>query len=399
MTSAAGPPTTESDVLTVVENFLKTNAPRGLSEREFLGRRFDAGLAWIHFPIGSGGLGAPRSLQGLVESMLSGAGAEPADNMRNPVGLGMGAPTVVHHAPEDLRRRVLRPLWTAEEIWCQLFSEPGAGSDLANVSTKAVRDGDDWIVNGQKVWTSLAHLSRWAMLLARTDPAQPKHQGLTYFILDMHTPGVEVKPLRQATGEADFNEVFLTDVRIPDAMRISAVGDGWAVARTTLMNERTAIGGKPAPREEGHVGRLTSLWRSRPDVRTPGSHIELMRIWVEVEVARLTNERSRQLAAMREPGLEGSGAKVTMARNNQQVTKLLARLSPQDALRYDAWSMGSAPEHPRDRPETFHYLRARPNSIEGGTTEILLGQIADRVLNLPREPKIDLALAWQDIPK
>lgn len=399
MTSTLRSTSTQADVLAAVATFLEKNSPSSMSETEFLGRRYDAGLAWVQFPVGSGGLGAPSALQGVVEAALLDGGATAIDSMRNPVGLGMGAPTVLHHASVELRDRLLRPLWTAEEIWCQLFSEPGAGSDLANVATKAVRDGDDWIVNGQKVWTSLAHRSRWAMLLARTDPTVPKHRGMTYFILDMTTPGVEVVPLRQATGEADFNEVFLTDVRIPDAMRISAVGDGWTVARTTLMNERTAIGGKQAPREEGHVGRLADLWRTRPDVRTPGAHAELMRLWVDVEVARLTNERTRQIAAMNQPGLEGSGAKVTSARNNQQVTKLLARLSPNDALTYDEWSMDKAPEHTRDRPETYHYLRARPNSIEGGTTEILLGQIADRVLELPREPKIDPTLAWQDIPR
>lgn len=389
----------DNAVVDAVARFLTANDPTTMSDKEFLGRRFDAGLAWIDFPVGFGGLGGPRSLQGIIEQAVQRAGATPVDSMRNPVGLGMGAPTVLHHASEELAHRVLRPLWTADEIWCQLFSEPGAGSDLANVATRAVRDGNEWIVDGQKVWTSLAHLSRWAMLLVRTDPTSPKHRGMTYFILDMTTPGIDVRPLRQATGEAHFNEVFLTGVRIPDAMRISEPGDGWSVARTTLTNERTAIGGKDAPREDGHIGRLTGLWRSRPDLRTPAAHADLMRIWVEVEVARLTNERTRQIAATNAPGLEGSGAKVTVARNNQQVTRLAARLDPAQALRYDEWSLENAPEQGSERPETYHYLRARPNSIEGGTTEILLGQIADRVLNLPREPKIDPTIPWQDIPR
>ena len=163
----------------------------------------------------------------------------------------MGAPTVLTHGTEAQQERYLRPLFTCEEIWCQLFSEPGAGSDVAGLATRAVRDGDEWVVNGQKVWTTLAHTARWGMLVARTDPDVPKHQGMTYFIVDMHAPGVEVRPLRQITGDAEFNEVFFTDVRIPDEQRLDAVGAGWRVATTTLMNERVAIGGgvPAAPRD------------------------------------------------------------------------------------------------------------------------------------------------------
>ncbi len=172
---------------------------------------------------------------------------------RNPIGYGMGAPTLVAHGSDAQRARYLRPLFTGEEIWCQLFSEPGAGSDVASLATTAVRDGDEWIVNGQKVWTTLAHLSRWGMLIARTDPDAPKHKGMTYFVIDMQAPGVEVRPLRQMTGEAEFNEVFMTDVRIPDAERLGDVGEGWRVSLTTLMNERVSIGGAIPPREGGMI--------------------------------------------------------------------------------------------------------------------------------------------------
>ena len=174
----------------------------------------------------------------------------------------MGAPTVVTHGTDEQRARYLRPLFTGEEIWCQLFSEPGAGSDVASLATRAVRDGDEWIVNGQKVWTTLAHLARWGMLVARTDPDAPKHKGMTYFVIDMHAPGVEVRPLRQMTGEAEFNEVFFTDVRIPDADRLGDVGEGWRVSLTTLMNERVSIGGAIPPRE-GRASSATAvdLWR------------------------------------------------------------------------------------------------------------------------------------------
>src|SRR5215218_457068 len=172
----------------------------------------------------------------------------------NIIGIGMGGPTVITWGSDEQRRRLLRPLATNQEIWCQMFSEPGAGSDVASLSTRAVKDGDEWVVNGQKVWTTLAHLARFGMLVARTDPQQPKHKGMTYFVVDMHDPGVEVRPLRQITGEAEFNEVYFTDVRIPDAERLGDVGEGWRVSLTTLMNERVSIGGSVAPRGSGLIG-------------------------------------------------------------------------------------------------------------------------------------------------
>jgi alkylation response protein AidB-like acyl-CoA dehydrogenase len=211
----------------------------------------------------------------------------------------------------------------------------------------------------------------------------------------MHTPGVRARPLRQATGQADFNEVFLDDVRIPDAHRISEPGAGWSTARTTLVNERAIIGGNEPRREDGHMGRLTAMWRSRPELRTGSRFTEVVDAWVRAEVARLANERTQQLMASGEPGVEGSGAKITAATNNQIITRLLAQLDPSAALDYDDW--GVEYDEPV-RPETFHYVRARANTIEGGTTEILLGQIADRILDLPRELKLDPNLPWQDIP-
>src|SRR5689334_7193919 len=173
----------------------------------------------------------------------------------------MGAPVVLTHGSEEQKQRYLRPNFACEEIWCQLFSEPGAGSDVASLATRAERDGDEWIINGQKVWTTLAHLSRWGMLVARTDPNQPKHKGLTYFVVDMHGPGVEVRPLRQMTGEAEFNEVYFTDARIPDAERLGDVGEGWRVSLTTLMNERVAIGGQVAPRGTGAIAEAVKMYK------------------------------------------------------------------------------------------------------------------------------------------
>src|SRR4051794_18357603 len=225
----------------------------------FLGKQFDLGLAWVHFPVGNGGLGLNPKLQRAVNERIFAAGA-PNAMYRNPIGHGMCGPTVVAWGSEEQKQRYLRPLFTGEEIWCQLFSEPGSGSDVAGLSSRAVRDGDEWIVNGQKVWTTLAHLSRWGMLVARSNPDQPKHKGLTYFVVDMKAPGVEVRPLRQMTGEAEFNEVYFTDVRIPDDERLGDIGDGWRVSLTTLMNERVSIGGAIAPRASGPIAAALNIW-------------------------------------------------------------------------------------------------------------------------------------------
>ena len=225
-----------------VAEFLQAHDHTTMERLEFLRARFDAGLAWVHFPEGHGGLGAARALQPEVDRLFAEAGAPDNDPRSNGIGLGMAAPTILAYGTEEQKQRFLRPLWTGEERWCQLFSEPGAGSDLANISTRAVRDGDGWVVNGQKVWTSKAHDARFAILVARTDPDAVKHAGLTYFLCDMTVPGVDVRPLRQITGEAEFNEVFLTDVWIPDGQRLAGEGDGWRVANTTLNNERVAIG-------------------------------------------------------------------------------------------------------------------------------------------------------------
>ena len=236
-----------------VDRFLADHPPTSTERLDFLHARFDAGLAWVHFPEGLGGLGLPRGMQPIVEKAFYKAGAPDNDPRKIGIGLGMAAPTILAFGTDEQKQRYLRPLWCGEEVWCQLFSEPGAGSDLAGLSSRAVLDGDTWIVNGQKVWTSSAHIADRAILIVRTDPDQPKHAGLSYFALDMHDPGVEVRPLRQITGEAEFNEVFLTDARIPDSDRLGEVGEGWKVANATLSNERVAIGGGAFPREFGMV--------------------------------------------------------------------------------------------------------------------------------------------------
>ena len=297
---------TTEDLRGQVRDFLAAHDPAAMARLDFLRARFDAGLAWVHYPAGLGGQDLPRALQSAVDAEFTGAGAPGNNPERIGIGLGMAAPTILAYGTAEQQQRWLRPLWTGEEIWCQLFSEPGAGSDLASLATRAVPDpGGGWAVTGQKVWTSSAHLARWGLLVTRTDPDVPKHQGMTYFAVSMTAPGVEVRPLRQITGEAEFNEVFLSDVPIPDADRIGEVGAGWQVSTATLMNERVAIGGAAIPREGGMIGSAVRTWREQPGLRTPGLHDRLLRLWADAEVARLAGERLRQQLAAGDPGPEG----------------------------------------------------------------------------------------------
>ncbi|TBO56518.1 acyl-CoA dehydrogenase [Streptomyces kasugaensis] len=379
---------------------LAAHPPATTAPLDFLRARFDAGLAWIHYPEGLGGLDAPRALQPVVDALLAAAGAPGNDPGRNGIGLGMAAPTILRYGTDEQKRRFLRPLWTGEEVWCQLFSEPGAGSDLAALATRARRVDDGWVVDGQKVWTSGAHQARWAILLARTDPGLPKHRGISYFVCDMTDPGVDVRPLRQITGEAEFNEVFLTGVAIPDTHRLGEVGEGWQVARTTLMNERVAIGGARIPREGGMIGLAAADWRARPALRTHDLHQRLLKLWVDAEVARLTGERLRQQLAKGQPGPEGSGMKLAFARLAQQISGWSVEFLAEDGLTYDDWTL-RRPESVdfTGRQAGYRYLRAKGNSIEGGTSEVLLNIVAERVLGLPPEPRTDKDVAWKDLPR
>lgn len=387
-----------------VQALLDEHDPKDGDAREFLGAQYDAGLAWVHLPRGFGGLDLPRTAQERVDARLAAAGAPVGGTPKNYIGMGMAAPTIAAFGTDEQKRKFLRPLFTGEQIYCQLFSEPGAGSDLAGVSTRAVRDPhnpQEWIVNGQKVWTSQAQHAHMAILVARTDPAVPKHAGLTYFLCDMTQPGVEIRPLRQITGEAEFNEVFLTDVRVPDADRLGPEGGGWRVATTTLNNERVAIGSRAgAPREGGHIGKVADAWRAEPALRDPAMHDQLMRLWVEAEVFRLAGERLRQQAATGQPGPEGAGMKVAFAKLAQAISGFEIELHGEAGLYYDDWTLR--------RPETvdlvgrgpgYRYLRARGNSIEGGTSEILRNTISERILGLPGEHRVDKDAAWKDLPR
>ncbi|MDT7651303.1 MAG: hypothetical protein QOI36_2709 [Pseudonocardiales bacterium] len=381
------------------QQVVETHDPRSVSTREFLGACFDAGLAWVHFPEGLGGLGVSRGLQAKADAILQGAGA-PNPFFLNPIGHGMAAPTVLEHGSPELARELLRPLATTEHIWCQLFSEPGAGSDLAGLATSAVLDGDDWVVNGQKVWTSLAHRARYGLLLARSDPDQPKHRGLTYFVLDMRAPGVETRPLRQITGQAEFNEVYLNDARIPDTHRLGAVGNGWRVAMTTLMNERSAIGGSSSVRGAGAIADAVQLWAQRPDRRTPVLRDKLAALWTRAEAQRLTDERARRSASTGSPGPEGSIAKLVSAELNQDVYEFCMELLGPEATLYGDYSLRDIPRYEDYRgPVQQRFLRSRANTIEGGTSEVLRNILGERILGLPGDLRADAGKAWKEIPR
>ncbi|MGZ4709984.1 MAG: acyl-CoA dehydrogenase family protein [Acidimicrobiales bacterium] len=387
----------EQAVLDRCEQLLAEHPPSSTRAREFLGAQFDLGLAWVHFPEGNGGLGLSPGLQRVIAERLGKENA-PLSAPRNPIGHGMGAPTVLTHGSDDQRARYLRPLFTGEEIWCQMFSEPGAGSDVASLSTTALRDGDEWIINGQKVWTSLAHVARWGMIVARTNPDLPKHKGMTYFVVDMHAPGVDVRPLRQMTGQAEFNEVFLTDVRIPDAERLGDVGEGWRVALTTLMNERVSIGGAIPAREGGLIREALRVWRAG-DRSSDATRDALTKLWIEAEVLRLTNIRASQMRSVGTPGPEGSVSKILAAEHNKAVTSFVVDLLGADGMLYTSYDM--------DRPgasmewdcEQKAFLRMRANSIEGGTTEVMKNILGERVLGLPGDVRVDKELPWKDVPR
>jgi alkylation response protein AidB-like acyl-CoA dehydrogenase len=310
-----------------VDKLLADLDPATTDQVEFRRHQFDLGLAWVHFPEGEGGLGLPPVLQKDIDRRVYGAGAA-FPGARHFFGLAMAGPTIVTNGDDAIKRRLLRRAFTGEDAWCQLFSEPGAGSDLAGLSTRAVRDGDEWVISGQKVWNTLAHIADRGMLVARTDPAAPKHKGLTYFALDMHAPGVEVRPLRQITGEAEFNEVYMTEVRVPDGDRIGAVGEGWRVSMTTLMNERTSIGGGGGapPRGSGAIAEALRIWKQEAVDKHPATRDRLMQLWIEAETLRLTNIRAGQNRKAGNPGPEGSIAKLRFAEVNMAIYELCVDL-------------------------------------------------------------------------
>ncbi|MGQ0848293.1 MAG: acyl-CoA dehydrogenase family protein [Actinomycetota bacterium] len=396
--SHVGRSTQEKLVDDAIDRLLDQHPPVSTTERHFWGAQFDAGLAWVHFPEGHGGLGLAPGHQRHVDERLTTAGASRTNVLRNVIGYGMGGPTVLAHGTEDQKRRWLRPLFTGEEIWCQGFSEPGAGSDVAGLATRAVRDGDEWIINGQKVWTTLAHTARWVMLVARTDPDLPKHQGLTYFVVDMHQPGVEVRPLRQITGEAEFNEIYFTDARASDSVRLGAVGEGWRVALTTLMNERVAIGLTAVPRGGGVIADSVAVWKEKGLIDAYALD-ELMKLWVEAEAVRLTSMRASQLLQSGTPGPEGSTSKLHWADLNKRITSFTVDLMGAEGMLIPGGYPNVRPDGAGSSRMAMQrgFLRARANSIEGGTSEIMKNILGERVLGLPGEPRVDKDLPWNEV--
>ncbi|HKF91852.1 MAG TPA: acyl-CoA dehydrogenase family protein [Acidimicrobiia bacterium] len=398
-TTATISDTSTGPVDALVDRLLEENDPA--DPIAFRGAQYDLGLAWVWFPVGFGGLGLAPDLQRRVEERIRAAGVRGDALERNGFGIFLAAPTIAAHASDELKARLLRPLFTGEELWCQLFSEPGAGSDLAGLSTRAVRDGDEWVVDGQKVWNTLAHRADRGMLVARTDPDAPKHRGLTYFALDMHAPGVDVRPLRQITGEAEFNEVYLTGVRVPDADRIGGLGDGWRVSLTTLMNERVTIGGAVAGRNSGPIGDALKVWRQHPESHDPVRRDRLARLWIDSEVLRLTNARAAANRKAGAAGPEGSVAKLAFAETNRSIYELCMDVIGADGLLYPSYEMVRPEEasltgggDPRKM-----FLRSRAYSIEGGTSEILRNVLGERVLGLPGEPRADKGLPWNEVPR
>lgn len=396
-----GDPSPEVDAVEeAVADFLRrhpvSDPADGESDRALREARFDDGLAVVSFAPGYGGRGLDSSLQSVVDRRFAAAGC-PDHQARNVIGLGMALPTIHAHGTEEQKRRYLRPCFSGEEIWCQLFSEPGAGSDLAGLATRAVSAGDEFVVNGQKIWTSLGHVARFGLLLARTDPDVPKHKGLTYFILDMHTPGVEVRALRQLTGEAEFNEVFLTDVRIPAANVLGEVGGGWRVAITTLASERIAIGARTTPRGHGTIARAVATYRAAAAAGrvTAVATERLMLLWTQAEAARLTNVRAAQ--AGREAGPEGSIAKLQMAELNKAIFEFGVDISGTAGLLIDGYAETAPTASSAYGGDDVRkaYLRSLANSIEGGTSEILRNILGERVLGLPGEPRVDTGIPWR----
>ncbi len=376
--------------------------PASVPAKEFRGHQFDHGLAWVHFDKGHGGLGVRPQLQRAVEQRLraeKAPGPDPASFFLNLAG-----PTIHTHGNDEQKQRFLRPMFTGEERWCQLFSEPGAGSDFAGLATKAVKDGDEWVVNGQKVWNTIAHLAHWGMLVTRSNPDLPKHKGMTYFAIDMKSEGVEVRPLRQITGEAEFNEVYMTDARVPDANRIGDEGEGWRVSLTTLMNERTAIGTGGAPkRGSGAIASLVGVWEKLPDEEKGAvRRDELMKLWIEAETLRLTNMRAGANRRAGNPGPEGSVAKLAYSNLNKAIFE--------KAVEFQGMAGQVGYDFTFRRPEELSatgsengvghaFLRVRANSIEGGTSEIMRNILGEQVLGLPGEPRLDKDVPWVDVPR
>lgn len=379
--------TDEQKVDDLVDDLLAKFPPASTDPKVFLGEQFDRGLAWVHFPEGHGGLGLNPKLQKLANEKIYAAGG-PNPMYRNPIGHGMCGPTVVAWGSDEQKSRYLRPLFTGEEIWCQLFSEPSAGSDVAGLKTRAVRDGDDWVINGQKVWTSGAHYSDYGILLVRTDPKVPKHKGLTMFIVNMKQAGVETRPIHQASGGREFNEVYFTDVRIPDADRLGEVGAGWKVALVTLMNERLAVGGSPGP----DWGEIMAYARDAGSMSDQAFREKLADWYVAAQGYKLTKFRTQTALSRGEtPGPENSIGKIITANHLQDICNSAIDMQDHYGI------INESDRMPSEAVFQQSFMWAPGLRIAGGTDEILKNIIAERVLGLPQDVRVDKDLAFDQM--
>lgn len=375
--------------------WLQENVPQGGGPGQVRGSRdvlealrrwqqqvYEAGYAGVSWPVEYGGRGGTLMQQMIVNEEMALA---KAPDLINAIGLFMAGPTIIAHGTTEQRHRYLRPLLRADEIWCQGFSEPNSGSDLASLRTRAVLDGDDFVINGQKVWTSWAHVADWCILLTRSDSGEDAHAGLTYIIVDMHSPGVEVKPLRQLTNDAEFNEIYFTDVRVPRGNALGGIGEGWRVAMTTLMHERASLGVGLQIRSRISLDDLCRLARSTPAnggsrADDPVLRQRIAQLCIEVEAMKLNGYRGlTQMLKGEQPGPEGSINKLMWSELNQRIQEVaLEVMGP-----YGALAEGEERAPARGR-WSYAFLRSRANSIEGGTSEVLRNILAERVLGLPR---------------
>ncbi len=340
---------------------------------------YEAGYSGLTWPEEFGGVGAPYTHQAIF--LEEAARAEPPEHI-GVIGVGMAGPTIIAHGTDAQKKRYLQPILSGEEVWCQGFSEPGSGSDLASLRTKGVDDGDSFVVNGQKVWSSFAHIADWCILLVRTDPDAPKHEGITYLLVDMHSPGVEVRPLKQITGDPEFNEIFFSDVRVPKDNVLGEINQGWKVAMTTLLHERGTLGFALTARLEVMVRHLIDLAKQtsvngHTAAEDPLFRDRIVDQWIQLQALRFTNYRALTgLVKTGVPGPEGSIAKLHWSETNQRLTKLaLEILGPVSQIDEGGTWNGFW---------QYQQLRSRGNTIEAGTSEVLRNIIAERVLGLPR---------------
>lgn len=409
---AIGPSSSDTEIVAAVDAWIEVAVPRPWRAAALKGRQAiravrsrDSYRAWYpafaasglvvaSWPVDYGGLNLEPHQARLAEQRLASLNL----GRLNPLGLHNMAPALFAHGTEDQRLRFLPPMVANTERWCQMFSEPGAGSDLASLAMRARRDGDEWVLSGQKVWSTWAHESEFAICLARTDPAVPKRKGITYFLVDLRSPGVEVRELRHLGGTVDFNEVWLDEVRVPDFQRVGAEGDGWRVAASTLAGERQMVAGSGS----GGVDRIGGSGVSRLIEKAkecsvdPITRDRLARLYAEERIRAWTNQRVRAtVSAGGTPGPAASVGKVHQGSLNQQIQLLACDMLGPSAQAFDtACSYHDALPH-----EVSGMLRSRANTIEGGTTEVNKNVIGEKVLGLPREPDPHHGASWEDTPR